>query len=144
MLTDGGGADEAESQQIHLLSPAISQRNWRQFVSFGWQQIWKHYVKKPSGKKAVCVVTKIYKSAKVIKRKKKKKRNNWVRQTCYSAGELLTFDSQCLSPGKKILFDGIWCHVNFVTPLATLTGFTRCDYNMRLEMMQGHEQSDLS
>lgn len=67
-----------------------------------------------------------------------------MRRTCYSAGGLLTFDSQCLSPGKKILFDGIWCHVNFVTPLATLTGFTRCDYNMRLEMMQGHEQSGLS
>lgn len=71
MLSDGGGAAKAKSQQIHLLSPAISLRNWRQFVSFRWQQIWKHYVKKPSGKTAVCVVTKIYKSSNVIKKKKK-------------------------------------------------------------------------
>lgn len=31
MVSDGGS--KAKSQQIHLLSPAISQRNWRQFVS---------------------------------------------------------------------------------------------------------------
>ena len=103
-LSDGGGAAKAKSQQIHLLSPAISQRNWRQFVSFGWQQIWKHYVKKPSGKTAVCVMTEIYKRAKVIKRGKN--RNNWVRQTCYSAGLKIKFLVQ-----KKILFVGIWCHV---------------------------------
>lgn len=66
VLSDGGG--KAKSQQIHLLSPAISQRNWRQFVSSWWQKIWKHYEKKPSGKTAVCVVTK---NPKVIKRKEK-------------------------------------------------------------------------
>lgn len=73
MLSDGGGAAKAKSQQIHLLSPAISQRNWTQFVFFRWQQIWKHYVEKPSGKIAVCIVIKIYKSVKVIRGKKKKK-----------------------------------------------------------------------
>lgn len=70
MLSDGGSAAKAKSQQIHLLSPAISLCNWRQFVSFQWKQIWKHYVKKPSGKIPVCVVTKISKSAKVIKQEK--------------------------------------------------------------------------
>lgn len=70
VMSDGGRAAKAKSQQIHLLSPTISLRNWRQFVSFQWQQIWKHYVKKPLGKIAVLVVTKIYKSAKVIKTKK--------------------------------------------------------------------------
>lgn len=61
VVTDGGSAN-------NLLSLVISLHNWRQFVSFWWQQIWKHYVKKPSGKLAVCVVTKIYKGAKDIER----------------------------------------------------------------------------
>lgn len=36
VVSDGGS--EAKSQQIHLLSPAISQRNWRQFVSSWWKK----------------------------------------------------------------------------------------------------------
>lgn len=61
MVSDGGSAAKAKSQQIHLMSLVISLCNWRQFVSFQWQQIWKRYVKKPMGEKAVCVV--IYKCA---------------------------------------------------------------------------------
>lgn len=66
VVSDGGSAAKAKSQQIHLLSSVIALRNLRQFVSFGCQQIWEHYVKKPSGKITMCFVTKIYKSAKVI------------------------------------------------------------------------------
>ena len=63
VVSDGAGANKAKSQQIHLLSAVISLCNLRQFVSFRCQQIWKHYVKKPSGKIIMCVVTEIYKTA---------------------------------------------------------------------------------
>lgn len=86
VVSDGGRAAKAKSRQIHLLSPTISLRNWRQFVSFQWQQIWKHYVKKPLGKKAVLVVTMIYKCAKVIKKQKKK--TTGPRQTLFRREDL--------------------------------------------------------
>lgn len=61
VVSDAAGAAKAKSQQIRLLSPTISLRNWRLFVSFRWQQIWKHYVQKSlGGKKTVWDMTKIY------------------------------------------------------------------------------------
>lgn len=57
-MSDGRSAVKAKRQQIHLLSSKISLCNWRQFVSFQCQQIWKHDLKEPLGKETVCVVTK--------------------------------------------------------------------------------------
>lgn len=56
MLSDGGGAAKAKSQQIHLLSPAISQRNWRQFVSFRWQKNLETLCEEAPGGKQRCVL----------------------------------------------------------------------------------------
>lgn len=77
VVSDGGS--EAKSQQIHLLSPAISQRNWRQFVSSWWEKNLEALCKDApkGGSRGV----RCDRGPQNFWRDKR--RNNGVRQTCY-------------------------------------------------------------
>lgn len=109
VLSDGGGAVKAKSQQIHLLSTEISLCNWRQFVSSQCQQIWKHYVKKPWGKNScVCCDKHLY-ACKRFQQQQQPKHS-----IGYADAQLLMFTLQSLKlfQSLKEIYAGIWSRVN--------------------------------